>query len=37
MNKEESYDNNCLITNEPLEKIHITLNVSINLIINLDK
>ena len=23
MNKEESYDNNCLITNEPLEKIHI--------------
>ena len=25
MNKEESYDNNCLITNEPLEKIHITL------------
>ena len=25
MNKEESYDNNCLITNESLEKIHITL------------
>ena len=25
MNKEESYDDNCLITNEPLEKSHIKL------------